>query len=999
MIRNAAITLLAFFGLILAADLRADEANDFDRRVAPWLIDHCIECHSGSKAKGKLDLTSKAAAFKGGRSGAAIASGKPEDSLLWQRVRDGEMPPKKPLALKDAEPLKQWIAAGAKWGTDPIDPFRVTTSKRAGADWWSLRPVENPKAPDIKNETWPRQPLDRFILAALDAKGLKPSPEAHRRTLIRRLYFDLIGLPPSPEEVDAFEQDERPDAYERVVDRLLASKHYGERWARHWLDVVRFGESDGFERNAPRANAWHYRDWVIRSLNDDMPFDEFCRLQLAGDVLKPNDPEAIKATGFLVAGIHNTVLPGTALARESAFQDELEDLVGAVGQSFFGLTVNCGRCHDHKFDPISQKDYYRIAAALSGVRHGEKAIPAAKTVAELAEVRKRIDEATAQLRDIEDPVRRALAVEGKDKANAVTVSAPFAAWDFREGLKDRVGGLEVQLIGGAKATAEGLVLDGKSGFAKSTPLPKELTAKTLEVWLRLATLDQAGGGAMTVQTSDGAIFDAIVFGEREPRRWMAGSDFFHRTREFKGTAEQSAANEIVHVAIAYGPDGTITAYRDGKPYGEPYKSDGPVRMEAGKAIVAFGIRHEPAGGNRMLAGTIVQARLYDRALAADEVAASAAGRTFVTEAELTAKLPPEAREKRAVMLKTLHSLRARQGELESLKAAKAYANVPQQPTPTRLLNRGQAAEPRELVSAGGLPMVATGSDFGITPDAPEGERRKKLAEWITRSDNPLFARVLVNRLWHHHFGIGIVETPNDFGFNGGRPSHPELLDHLAFEFVKSGYRLKSMHRMIVCSSTYRQASLPRQAGLEKDADNRLLWRFSPRRLDGESLRDTMLTVAGLLNREVGGKGFSDYKQRGGAGTDYYDPIDPVGPEFHRRSIYRFLPRSGNQGLLDVFDCPDPASAAPRRNVTTTPLQALALWNGQFSLRMAEVTHARVEREVKRSTAEQIRLAYGLMYQREPLPAEMQAARQLVDHHGLTSLCRALFNSNEFLTAE
>jgi hypothetical protein len=999
MIRSAAICSLVCTACLAAPMLRADDAGDFDRWVAPWLIDHCIDCHSGSNAKGKLDLTSKASVLKGGRSGPAIVAGKVEESLLWQRVRDGEMPPKKPMAAKDAEVLKQWIAAGAKWGTDPIDPFRVSTSKRAGADWWSLRPVASPKLPAVTNEAWPRQPIDRFVLASLEKKGLAPSPEADRRTLLRRLHFDLIGLPPSPEEVLAFEGDPRPDAYERVVDRLLDSKHYGERWARHWLDVVRFGESDGFERNAPRPNAWHYRDWVIRAFNDDMPFDEFCRLQLAGDVLKPSDPDAVVATGFLVAGIHNTVLPGQALARETAFQDELEDLVGNVGQSFLGLTVNCGRCHDHKFDPISQKDYYRVAAALSGVRHGERPVPSAKSAAELAEVRKRIEQALAGLREIEEPIRKAFASEGKDKAIAASLAAPIASWDFREGLKDRIGGLEVRLVGNAKATSEGLVLDGKTAFAKSTPLPSALGAKTLEVWLRLATLDQSGGGAITVQAADGSVFDAIVFAEREPRRWMAGSDFFRRTREFKGPAEQSATTELVHLAITYAADGTIAAYRNGKPYGEPYQSAGLARLEAGKAVVAFGIRHEPAGGNRMLAGTIVQARLYDRALAADEVAASAAGGRFLTEAELAERLSPEARQKRAVLVRTLEDLRSRQQQLESTQASKAYANVPQQPAPMRLLHRGQAAEPRETVAPGGLPVVALGADFGLAPDAAEGERRRQLAAWITRPENPLFARVQVNRLWHHHFGFGIVETPNDFGFNGGRPSHPELLDYLASEFIRGGYRSKPLHRMIVCSSTYRQASLPRPAGLTSDADNRLLWRFTPRRLDGESLRDAMLTAAGLLNREVGGKGFSDYKQRGGAGTDYYDPFDPIGPEFHRRSVYRFIPRSGNQGLLDVFDCPDPAAAAPRRNVTTTPLQALALWNGGFALRMAESTAARIEREEKRGTPERIRHAYRLLYQREPLPAEMQAARHLADRYGMTSLCRALLNTNEFLTAE
>jgi hypothetical protein len=570
--------------------------------------------------------------------------------------------------------------------------------------------IRNPKH-DVRNE------IDRFVLARLGDKELSPSPPADRRTLLRRVYFDLIGLPPSPEEVEAFEKDTAADAYEMVVDRLLASPHYGERWARHWLDVVRYGETDGFERNTPRPSAWPYRDWVIRALNADMPYDEFVRLQLAGDVLKPGDPDAVKATGFLVAGVHNTVL-GNDQMRAVARQDELEDIVGAVGQTFLGLTVNCARCHDHKFDPIPQADFYRLSAALAGVG----------------------------------------------------------------------------------------------------------------------------------------------FGERDVAK------------------------------------------------------------------------------------------------------------------------------------------------------AKVYANVPQAPGITRFLARGDVTQPGEVVAPAGLAAVAgPKADFGLAANASDADRRKKLAEWVTHPASPLFARVIVNRLWHYHFGTGIVETPSDLGFNGGRPSHPELLDWLAAELINpsqlaSGGRkppefsLKHIHRLIVTSATYRQSSAPRKDALAVDADNRLLWRFRPHRLEGEAVRDAMLAVSGLLNREVGGKGFSDYKVHDFNGTAYFDPFDPVGPEFHRRSIYRFTPRGANQGLLDTFDCPDPAAAAPRRALTTTPLQALSLWNSGFALRMSDAFAARVAKEAD-GIDNQVRRAWQLAYQRNPTAEEAKLAAKLVADHGLKALCRALFNSNEFVTVE
>jgi hypothetical protein len=980
MLRFSLAALLALPALAAAAP------PDFDRDVAPILAARCIDCHSGPKPKGKYDVSRKANV----------------DAVeLWRRVEAGEMPPKKPLPEAEAKVLKAWVDAGAKWGTDPIDPFRITTATRAGYDWWSLQPVKRPAVPEVANPKLEvRNEIDRFVLAKLSDKGLSPSPPADRRTLIRRVTFDLIGLPPTPDEVEAFVKDDSPDAYEKLVDRLLASPHHGERWARHWLDVVRYGETDGFERNKPRPNAWPYRDWVIRALNADLPYDEFVRLQLAGDVLRPDAADAVRATGFLVAGVHNTVL-GNEQMRLVARQDELEDIVGAVGQTFLGLTVNCARCHDHKFDPISQTDFYRLAAALAGVGFGERAIPNAKAAQELAAVGKRLDALRVELAGLEEPVRAAIL---KDKGMAkpgAAVPAPVAAWDFRKSADDLVGKLHAKSEGDAKLTADGAVLDGKKGFLRTPPIPFELKAKTLEAWVRLDNLTQRGGGVISIQSPDGVVFDSIVFGERDPGQWMAGSDGFVRTNSFSGSQEQDATREPVQFAIVYSADGAITGYRNGKLYGKGYASRGLQTFAPGKAVILFGCRHEPLGGNKMLAGTVSVARVYDNALSPEQVAASfAGGAGFVTEAEIDAKLTAEQKAARADLRKRSAQFTAELDQLRQRAATdKTYANVPEPPAVTRFLVRGDIAQPGDVVAPAALASVSgPRADFGLAPTATDADRRSKLAVWVTAANNPLFARVIVNRVWHYHFGSGLVETPSDFGFNGGRSSHPELLDWLAAELVARKFSLKALHRLIVTSATYRQGSAPRKDALAADADNRLLWRFRPHRMEGEAVRDAMLSVSGLLNPDVGGKGFSDYKTRDFNGTAYFDPIDPVGPEFHRRSVYRFTPRGANQGLLDAFDCPDPASAAPRRAVTTTPLQALSLWNNGFALRTADAFATRVAKDADTLDKQVVR-AWQLAYQRAPTPDEAKLAAKLATDHGLKALCRALFNSNEFVTVE
>ena len=976
--------------------------RQFDDQIAPLLARRCLECHNSLDKRGELDLSRAESALAGGASGPALVPGKPEKSYLWERISNNEMPPKKPLNAAEKELLRQWMADGVIWGQSPIDNFRFTSDARAGYDWWALQPIQRPEPPSAVESTWPQGAIDRFILAKLVAEGLSPAPVAGRRVLIRRLSFDLTGLPPSPADVAAFVADPDPRAYAKLVDRLLASPHYGERWARHWLDVARFGESNGFEYDEPRRNAWPYRDWVIGALNRDLPFDEFARQQLAGDVLMPGDVEAIKATGFLTAGAFDTAGQNQqSLAMKAVVrQDELEDVVGTVCQTFLGLTVNCARCHDHKFDPIRQEEYYRLTSALGGVRQGERDVTSPAEQAEFArvaaEAKAQITVLVDQIEAIDDPLRaQILAERNAGNATKPAPPVPMARWEFDRSLQDELGGLGGAARGSAVIRDGGLTLDGRDAHVVSLPLKKDLQSKTLEAWVSLTKLRQAGGGVIGVQTPDGSVFDAIVFGEREPGRWMAGSDNFSRTQNFDGPVETEADKQIVHVAIVYHEDGTIAGFRNGQPYGKPYHSDGPVTFKADEAQVIFGLRHGSPGGNRMLAGVIQRAQLYDRALAADEVALSAGAATnFVAEAEIVVRLPPEVFENRKHWLEELSRLRAAQ---KSPAKRVCYAVVPRQPEPAHLLVRGDIRQEGPVVSAGGVASLAgTIAEFGLSPEAPEAERRVALARWMTSPKNPLFSRVIVNRLWHYHFGMGLVDTPNDFGFNGGRPTHKELLDYLAATLVARGYSLKQIHREIVLSATYCQSSVRNPTAESLDADNRWLWRRNPQRLEAEAVRDAALAVAGELNLAQGGPGFRDSKEVLRSGTYTYEPEDPVGVEFNRRSIYRAWIRGGRSGLLDVFDCPDPSTTSPKRSLTTTPLQALTLFNGSFVLRMADLFAKRVEREAGPNAEHQIVRAYQLAYARDPAPEELELARQVVGQHGLVVLTRALFNTNEFL---
>jgi Protein of unknown function (DUF1549)/Planctomycete cytochrome C/Concanavalin A-like lectin/glucanases superfamily len=583
----ASLVFLSLAGLVRAGDREAKVAF-FHDQVRP-ILQRCVRCHGGGRTSAGLNLTTRARALQGGDSGPALVPGKADRSLLFDKVSSKKMPPKKPLTPQEISLVRKWIDDGASWEGKIEGTAVASEPRRAGPDWWSLQPVRRPSPPRVKAKQWARNPIDAFVLVALEARGLAPAPEADRQTLIRRATFDLTGLPPMPDEVVAFVKDQRPGPYERLVDRLLASPAYGERWGRHWLDVARFGESQGFERDKIRDHAWHYRDYVIRAFNADRPYPQFIREQIAGDVLEAATPQTVMATGFLVAGPWDEVGANQqgALMRARVREEELEDMISATAQTFLGMTVNCARCHDHKFDPILQRDYYRLKAALEGVRHGDRPTltPAQSKEREtlLRRARDKVGRLEHEIAAIEQ-IGRERVQRQSSKPDGKGLPVPVARWSFESDARDSIGSLHGTLQGGAALGGGRLKLNGKGAYVRTAPLGRELREKTLEAWVELANLGQRGGGVISIQTQDGRVFDAIVFGERQPGKWIAGSDFFHRTRDVPGPVETARRSELIHMAVTYASDNRITVYRNGALVGSytPTGADATLRTLCGR---------------------------------------------------------------------------------------------------------------------------------------------------------------------------------------------------------------------------------------------------------------------------------------------------------------------------------------------------------------------------------------------------------------------------------
>jgi mono/diheme cytochrome c family protein len=763
--------------IAVAAVPSANGADDqfFRLQIAPILERRCIHCHGDSTRKGNLSLTTAFGAFKGGDGGPAVVPGKLGESLLLEMISGDKpaMPQKEtPLSKEDVAGIRKWIETGASW------PAGLTLSDRRldGQRWWAFEPLESRKPPGPPSP-WVRTPIDAFILAELKKHGLEPSPEADRRTLIRRLSFDLIGLPPTPEDVERFLDDRSPNAYESLVDRLLASPHYGERWGRHWLDVVHYGDTHGYDKDKRRDHAWPYRDYVIAALNRDLPYGRFIREQVAGDVLAPGKPAGVIAAGFIAAGPwdfvgHVELREGTIDKLKTRLLDR-DDMVSSTISTFVSLTVHCARCHDHKFDPIPQSDYYRLQAVFAGVERGDR-----------------------PYRNPEIATSRA-ALEEKRKAIAKRY-------------------------------------------------------------------------AMVIQKIEGLSSPALT------------------------------------------------------------RLDPDLKRE----------RH----------ATITELAAIDSELGA------------LPQADLVFSVQPHA------------------------------------PRQITVLRRGEVDQPGAAVLPGSLAcMPFLPPSFALSNPDDEGSRRAALAEWLSSPKNVLTWRSIANRLWHYHFGRGIIETPNDFGRNGALPTHPELLDWLAIAIRDHGQSLKSLHRLIVCSAVYRQATHDNPAFAAIDAQNRFLWRQNRRRLDAEAVRDSVLAVSGALDRRMGGPGFEpfSFKDDHSPIYDHSDPTRIDGPQVRRRAIYRYIVRSVPNPFMEALDCADPNLNTPIRSQTLTALQALALWNDLFMLRQSQELARRVERQAADNRA-RVSAAFRLAITREPDRTELDSMAAYAQKRGLPSACRVLFNTNEFV---
>jgi len=835
--------LLALFNAAVPSLLAAQSTPQFEKQVLPILGKYCLTCHGAAMQMGKLDLRTLAAMTRGGDLGPALAKGSAEKSRMFQRITDKSMPPSGGKVTDDeATIIRDWIDGGAKTAAaeEPSQGKRESTH-------WAFQPLVRPAVPRVMSLGWKENPIDAFVLARLEKASIKPPAQAGKRTLLRRVYLDLIGLLPTVEEQQAFLNDQSADAYSKVVDGLLARPQYGERWARHWLDVVRYAESNGYERDGTKPSAWRYRDYVIQALNQDKGFDRFLTEQLAGDEVEPSNAETQIATTFLRLGTYDDEPAEPQLDR----YDQLDDVLGTTAASFLGLTLRCARCHDHKFEPLKQTDYYRMLAVF-------------------------------------EPLRR----PQENKAET-----------------DRLVGTEAELNGYRKAMAQ--------ADAAIAPLQQELDQQKKTLRDRLFKKKEAS---------------------------LPGVPF------------------LEHAEI-------VLAFQT-----EPGKRS----KEQKELVEKFNQKLEEAIRN---------------------------------EATAEEKLVLDDRQKQIAAIDRARPKEPKRGYIWYEESAK--------PPVTRLLRRGDPTDPGEELQPG-IPAVLTqGPIEAPVPLKQSSGRRLWLARWMTSPSNPLVARVMVNRVWQWHFGEGLVASENDFGVVGQRPSHPELLDYLATEFVRSGWSLKLLHRLIVSSKTYQASSEWNAQAAKVDPESTLLWRWRPRRLEAEAVRDTILAVSGELNLEAGGP--SIYPQvpqtvlasqsRPGDGWGKSDERQAA-----RRSVYIFVKRSLALPELEVLDAPDTTSSCEQRSVSTTGPQALTFLNGEFNHQQARCFAERLASQAGPSVKDQVEKAFEIALSRPPDKRELKTAADFLEaqrrqieadgeHKGpangearqkaLEAFCLVLLNTNEF----
>jgi len=925
---------------------------DFARDIQPIFAKRCYKCHGPNEAEGGLKLDSRDGAFGELDSGMpAIVPGDLTQGELLARITgtgDGDrMPPEgKPLSDEEVAAIKVWIQQGAEW-----------------ASHWAFQAPARPAVPEVSSPDWVSNPIDAFVLHRLDSAGLKPAAAADRIALLRRAHYDLTGLPPGLADVQKFLADESPQAWERVIDNLLASPQYGEKWATHWLDVVRYAETNGYERDGRKELIWKYRDYVIRSLNDDKPYDQFVREQLAGDELPGENPDQTIATGFYRLGIWDDEPADRELAR----YDYLDDLVRVTGESFLGLTIGCARCHDHKIDPISQKDYYAMLDFFSNVSpHGSGKANHIQVTSEdtkaayeqqVQEKRQREQKFQAQIRQLEQRLFAAIRKTDPDFQAPETGQSPES----------------------------GNVLPD----SRKTPQLWRITErKPADNWLDIAFDDskwkEAKGGFGTEGTP--GIHLGTRWGSRDI--WM---------RRYFGLDEiptkvmlQIHHDEDAEIYI----NGTLVAEFRGyiREYTEVDISQNAVNvLQTGRNTIAIHCRNT-GGGQYIDAGLVVDG--------ADTVR-----RLFAEQGD---KLLGENTNRDYVELR--RQLAESQANVPALPVEFAMAVAERGQNKTWILGRGLPSMKGDEVQAA-FPEILNPPEPVYDEVAPENSsgRRTALARWITSPDNPMTSRVVVNRLWQHHFGRGIVRSSSDFGYQGTPPTHPQLLDWLSAELISRGWSLKQMHKLIMLSSTYQMSSTGNQQALDVDPNNDLFWRFNLRRLTAEEIRDSVLAVSGTLNlRMYGPPIFPPLSpevlataSRPGAAWGQSSPEDSA-----RRTVYVHVKRSLRPPMLSGFDAPETDTACAVRLTTTVPTQALAMLNSDFLNQQAQILADRITAEFPDSVEQRLRFAVqlttgrsaddGVIQEDLKFLKQLEQERQVTAEQALQIFCLLQLNTNEFV---
>ena len=952
------LLILARLAFFIPGGLSGQEI-DFAAEVAPILEKKCLSCHNPNSMKGEFSmatlediLTADEDYLKPGNSA--------DSTLYWITLplEEGEPPemPKEgdPLTEHESELLAAWIDAGAEWS----DGLILKEASKGDKSWWAYQPISEPKLESI----------DAYIAAELQKKGLSMNPPADRRNLIRRATYDLTGLPPSPKEVEAFVNDSDPQAYEKLIDRLLASEHYGERWGRHWLDVVRFAESGGYEHNFFVYDLWPFRDYVIRSLNEDKPFDVFIREHIAGDVLGKENPDIEIGAAFLTAGPFERAPNQEPAQAAQTRANHLNEMISATGEAFLGMTLGCARCHDHKFDPVSQEDYYGLYATFAGIRHGSVpwATPEAKQAHAdlLRPLEKQLSDLEMELVALRDAVLQ------RSRENTANFEKLWTRPPVdRRGTEERFNPVEAKFV---RFVCESQDLDL---FTNKGHKIDEFEVWSAENNPRNVALSTNGGkatGESRISEELPALYVAeqAIDGDYDSRYYADGPEL---TIEL---AEPAMVDRVVFSSARRGGAPGHTKYLFVAEYSIEVSLDGQSWQEVAHGRDRKPVPKKYANPNSALQPEFMS-HLDFRLL-----------RLGKTEKE---------KQTEKEIRREIDQLKEKIESIESLPTAFLGTRLPEDAQGPFNIFIGGSPQRRgyEVVPASLSTLDRVMPTYRLAGNADESQRRLALAKWLTDPENPLTPRVLANRIWQYHFGIGIVDTPNDFGYMGGEPTHPELLDFLAFKLIENNWQLKAMHKLLMLSKTYRQSSAWNTNSAKVDADSRLLWRFPPRRLSAEEIRDTFLSLSGQLDPTMGGPGFRLYDFMLDTVTTYI-PLDNHGPETYRRAIYHHNARASVVDLMTDFDQPDCTLSVPRRTQTTTPLQALTMMNHSFTRDMADHFTLRVREQVPEDLDKQVQAVFQIAYHRQADEGELNQSLKVVEEFGLRALCRAILNSSELI---